>query len=94
MLPKNVNRAVKSREIILPSPIQGLNRRDSLSAMQPLFAVVMDNYIPLDSKVELRPGYSVYYEFPTKKAKVWSLIPYRLPDYNRFLPLMTANCMT
>ena len=84
MRPKNVNRAVKSREITLPSPIQGLNRRDSLSAMAPMFAVTMDNYIPLDSKVELRPGYSVYYEFATKKAKVWSLIPYRLPDYNRF----------
>ena len=78
----NVNRAVKSKEITLPSPIMGLNKRDSLAAMPPMFAVEMDNFIPLDNKVELRPGYSTYYEFADKGNKVWSLIPYRLPSYN------------
>ena len=56
----NVNRAAKSHDFILPAPINGLNARDSLDAMEPLYAITMDNYIPMDSKVQLRPGYMEY----------------------------------
>ena len=45
---KLLNRGVKSREITLPAPIKGLNKKDPLSAMEPLYAIEMDNYIPLD----------------------------------------------
>lgn len=79
-----VNRAVKSKEITLPSPIYGLNKKDPISAMNPLFAVEMDNYIPLDGKVEVRGGYSTYCELGENKSLVKSLISYNRPDYKKF----------
>lgn len=79
-----VNRAVKSKEITLPAPIKGLNRKQPLSAMEPLFAVTMDNYIPLDSKVELRPGYSLYATLGTTASKVTTLAAYNYPSHNKF----------
>lgn len=79
-----VNRAVKSRETTLPAPIKGLNRKQPLSAMEPLYAVTMDNYIPLDSKVELRPGYSLYATLGTSAAQVKTLAAYHYPRYDKF----------
>lgn len=79
-----VNRAVKSKEITLPAPIKGLNRKQPLSAMEPLFAVTMDNYIPLDSKVELRPGYTLYATLGTTAAQVKTLAAYHYPKYDKF----------
>lgn len=79
-----VNRAVKSREITLPSPIMGLNRKDPVSAMNPLFAVTMDNYIPLDSKVELRSGYSLFSKLGTDGSLVKTLAAYHYPSYDKF----------
>ena len=79
-----VNRAVKSKEITLPSPILGLNVKDPVSAMNPLFAVEMDNYIPLDGKVELRAGYKAYCNLGENKTLVKTLIAYNKPDYTRF----------
>ena len=43
---KIVNRANKSFNYTLPSPIGGLNARDSLDAMKENEAITMDNYIP------------------------------------------------
>ena len=80
---KLLNRGVKSREIILPAPIKGLNKKDPLSAMEPLYAIEMDNYIPLDGKVELRSGYTRYATF-SSAAKVKTLAAYRYPDYDKF----------
>ena len=77
-----VNRAVKSREITLPAPILGLNKKDPISAMQPLFAVEMDNYIPLDSSVELRAGYSLYSTLGTAGVMVKTLAAYIYPSHN------------
>ncbi len=78
-----VNRAVKSRDVTIPSPILGLNCRDSVANMNPLFAVRMDNYIPNDSYIELRPGYSVYYRMGTAKP-VKTLAAYHYPKHNKF----------
>lgn len=79
-----VNRAVKSRDVNLAAPILGLNRRDALSDMNPLFAVQMDNYIPLDTQVELRPGYTLFKNMGTEGTLVKSLIAYRYPNYDAF----------
>lgn len=81
-----VNRAVKSKEITVPAPIMGLNRKQPLSAMEPLFAVTMDNYIPLDSKVELRSGYTLYATLGTQATptKVKTLAAYHYPSHNKF----------
>jgi hypothetical protein len=42
----------------LPSPIGGWNARDSLAAMSPTDAVVLNNFFPTPTDVTLRKGYS------------------------------------
>lgn len=79
-----INRGVKSKDITIPSPIMGLNREDSLAAMNPLYAVRMDNYIPMDSYVELRPGYTNYCTLGNDRTKVKTLASYHYPSYNAF----------
>ena len=54
---KLANRANKSLCVTLSAPIKGLNRRDNISDMEPEYAVTMDNYLPMDTKVCLRKGY-------------------------------------
>lgn len=84
---RNVNRGVKSRDFILPAPINGLNKRDSLGSMPPLFAIEMDNYIPLDNKIALRPGYSLYHNLGDGKTGVRTLASYNKPLENRFIAI-------
>ena len=55
-----VIRTSKSINYSLPAPTGGLNVRDSLDVMARTDAIVMDNYIPLDTKVVLRKGYCKY----------------------------------
>lgn len=84
---KQVNRSVKSRDFILPAPIGGLNKRDSLSTMDSQYAIRMDNYIPVDNKIILRSGYSLYKNLsssPTKKG-VKTLTSYNKPNNNRMI---------
>ena len=54
---RSTQRINKSVNYILPSPIKGLNCRDNLAQMDPVYAISMDNYIPMDTKVSLRKGY-------------------------------------
>ena len=68
--------------ITLPAPIGGLNVRDSLDSMQATDAVVMDNYIPVDTKVMLRRGYVRYVLL---NAPVNTLVEYNKPNENRLL---------
>jgi hypothetical protein len=41
----------------VPSPIGGLNARDSLASMQPTDAITLDNFFPSPTSVDLRKGY-------------------------------------
>ena len=83
MLMRQAIRTVKSKEITLPAPIMGLNKKDPISAMAPLFAVEMDNYIPLDGKVELRPGYSLFAALETSGAPVKSMAAFKYPQHDK-----------
>ena len=60
MLNQQINRGNKSINYTLPAPVGGLNVRDSLDIMPASDAIVLDNYIPQDTKLCLRKGYSVY----------------------------------
>ena len=55
-----INRGSKSINYTLPAPCGGLNMRDSLDTMLETDAIVMDNYIPFDTKVKLRKGYTLF----------------------------------
>jgi len=85
-----VNRAVKSRDFILSAPINGLNARDNIDAMDPLYAITMDNYIPLDSKIQLRPGFSKYADL-SDIGEIYGLAMYRKPNNNKFIAISNGK---
>lgn len=50
-------RATVSHATSLPAPVGGWNAHDSLAAMKPTDAVVLDNWFPMPSYCEIRGGY-------------------------------------
>lgn len=60
------------------SPIGGLNARDSLAAMPPQDAVILDNFFPTPTTVDLRLGYSKHVTGIT--GHVQSLMAYQTPS--------------
>jgi hypothetical protein len=44
----------------VPAPIGGWNARDSVAEMNPLDAVVLNNFFPTPSQIQLRKGYTQY----------------------------------
>lgn len=80
--PSAVNRGNKSINYTLPVPIGGLNARDSLDQMSETDAIVMDNYMPLDTKVVLRKGYKQYVSLP---HAIETLVEYKAPNGNNAL---------
>ena len=44
----------------VPAPIGGWNARDSVAEMNPLDAVVLENFYPTPSQIQLRKGYTQY----------------------------------
>ncbi len=81
---KSVIRKNKSVSYTLPAPIKGLNVRDNPADMDVGYAVVMDNYIPSDTKVVLRSGYVEYVGLP---EKVYTLAEYKNGDNDVFLAI-------
>jgi hypothetical protein len=66
-----------ARTTTVPAPVGGWNARDSLAAMQPLDAVVMDNFFPGTSDVSLRPGSSNWLTGLPSNARAF--LPYNKP---------------
>jgi hypothetical protein len=54
-----VNRSQKAMVTTLPAPVGGLNTRDALATMEPVFAVSMVDAFPQAMHVEARKGYEV-----------------------------------
>ena len=54
------SRTAVSMSVSLPAPVGGWNARDSLTAMKPEDAAVMENWFPLTTECQLRKGYSKY----------------------------------
>ncbi len=82
MLQRPINRRAKSRNYTLPAPIGGLNVRDSLDTMPETDAIVMDNYLPQETKIILRKGYTPYVML---SAKIETLVSYSYGDTACFL---------
>ena len=89
MQQRNVNRANKSMNISIPAPMGGLNARDSLDAMSPDEAIVMDNYYPGDTKVTLRAGYTLWAEL---NEEVNTLVEYKSEAMNYLLAVAGDYC--
>lgn len=76
-------RPIPSTTISLPSPIGGWNARDSLAAMDPKDAVVLENYWPNTTDVQFRLGYTRFaYGFA---SQVETLMWYSSGTSNKFL---------
>ena len=76
-----VNRGNTSANYTLPAPIGGLNARDSLDTMAETDAIVMDNYLPSETKICLRKGYVLYAGLG---AAVRTLLEYKKTAAERF----------
>lgn len=61
----NVAKAQLTRGFSLPPPIGGLNARDALSNMDPEDALILNNYFPQPTYVELRRGHLNHATLPT-----------------------------
>lgn len=95
---RQVNRGVKSKSYFLPAPYGGLNAKDSISSMNPIYAIRMDNYIPLDNKIVLRSGYNSYVNLGNyliqetsadvnTQIGVRTLVNYKKPNENRLIAI-------
>lgn len=78
-----------SRGFSLPPPIGGLNARDALSNMDPKDALILNNFFPQPTYVELRKGHVIYATLP-EAAPVDTLLQWSGPD-NRKLFAATAS---
>jgi len=77
-----INRHNRSINYTVAAPCNGLNVRDSLDEMLPNDAIVMDNYIPFDTKVCLRKGYTQY---ANVRGPFLTLAAYKKYGYSRFV---------
>lgn len=56
-VPRRASAAQTAQLAVIPAPTGGLNYRDPISAMSPLDALVLTNFIPKQQGVELRKGW-------------------------------------
>ena len=73
--------AAKSQSLSLPSPIGGLNARDSVANMKGTDALQMDNWFPQTTDVAVRRGYTA---FATFSGAGWTYTNVPLGTENRF----------
>lgn len=71
MVNRRLNRLTNTS---LPAPVGGLNTESSYDEMKSNEAIVMDNFIPMASSVQLRKGYKEHARLP---HAVKTLIPYK-----------------
>lgn len=70
-------RAGTGRPVSITSPITGWNARDALDQMAPTDAILLDNFFPRQSYVELRRGYSSHATGMGSSNNVETLAAYR-----------------
>lgn len=51
-----VDKSQRAKTTSIPAPVKGLNARDSVAAMDPTFALVLDNYFCSPTSVDVRNG--------------------------------------
>lgn len=65
---------------ILPPPIGGWNRRDTIPLMEPTDAIQLDNWIPDTNSIRLRPDYATHAPIAATATAVETLIQYLPPN--------------
>ena len=81
--PRKAAAAQVAQSQVIPAPTGGLNYRDPISAMSPMDALVLTNFIPKQQGVELRKGWQAYADAVTISSVVQpaeSVFGYKAPD--------------
>lgn len=73
----------------IPAPVGGLNYRDPISEMNPLDALVLVNFIPKQTGVELRKGWQIHTE--TISLPIESIFAFKAPTSNHDRVFAAAN---
>lgn len=78
--PRRAAAAQTAQVFNIPAAIGGLNYRDPISAMAPTDALVLENFIPKQTGVELRKGWRYFTPLAGINAHVRSIFTYNAPD--------------
>lgn len=76
--PRRTAAAQTAQVFTIPAPIGGLNYRDPISSMSPEDALILENFIPKQTGVELRKGWR--YHTTSIGAPVRSVFTYNAPN--------------
>ena len=90
-LRNNASRSVTSTVKVVPPPLKGWNARDDLSDMDQDDAIVLDNLVPSDTGVFIRPGYATW--VTGLGSAVLSLMEYSAPGSANKLFATTATAV-
>lgn len=92
--PRAAAAAQVAQSAIIPAPTGGLNYRDPISAMSPMDALVLTNFIPKQQGVEIRRGYQAYADAVTVDSvaqSVESVFGFTAPNPANDKVFMAAN---
>ena len=87
--PRRASAAQTAQLAVIPAPTGGLNYRDPISAMSPLDALVLTNFIPKQQGVELRKGWQQKTESLTESVE--SVFGYIAPNADDNKVFVAAN---
>lgn len=79
-VPRRAAAAQTAQLQVIPAPVGGLNYRDSISAMSPMDALALTNFIPKQQGVELRRGWKVFADPVEGVTTAESVFGYRAPN--------------
>src|SRR5690349_8095424 len=86
----NMAKAQITRGFSLPPPIGGLNARDALSNMDPKDALILNNYFPQPTFVELRRGHLSYATLPVT-TPIDTLMQWAGPTSNKLFAATSST---
>lgn len=78
----------------LPAPIRGWNTKDPIAAMDPLAAIVLDNFFPDSSGCYLRKGYTAFSTLSTSTGPIETLKEYSALSGTKKLIAVTKHAAT
>lgn len=82
-VPRRAAASQVAQSFIIPAPTGGLNYRDPITAMNPVDAIVLTNFIPQQQGVVLRKGWQEFsdaVEIATVPQPAESVFSYKAPD--------------
>lgn len=88
-VPRRASAAQTAQLAVIPAPTGGLNYRDPISAMSPMDALVLTNFIPKQQGVELRKGWQQKTESLTESVE--SVFGYIAPNSDDNKVFVAAN---